>query len=677
MNRFTPQRHSIAIPLIALGLMLVLNACNSRFFWKGIRAYEKMRYPEAIAGFQKSLAQWPNDTMAWRMLGKSQIMTAAYADAQRTFQELDLRTALTEEDRLNWATALMNERQYAEAADVLEPLMVTGEEDNKLANRLWSQCQEQLTVQEDDRNWIVDELRFPNLESTSVPRISGEFLYFSSEPFRWGEPDHRARLDLNETWAMNLNQSNRRVMKAHDVEMWDVPAHDGIICLSPDERAIAYSVKNENGLGWFGDPQEGGYQLMVANRQASGEWGEARPFPFVEKGFVFAHPTWSPDGTKLYFASDIPSPESQGGMDIWVSERNGSFWEEPLNLGPEINSPGDEVYPAFDMNGRLYFASDGHPTLGGLDIFWSEVDPTVDPSKRHWRDGVAWKPPVRMEFPVNTLADDFSIAFEPNGTVGYLSSNRSGMDKIYRISSEAHPVTYEIRVTNHATNEPLPRVPMRWIDSRDGSAWDVRTELDGTAVVHLPKNRAYQVECKLPGFIVERKVLTTDRGDQVWEVKMAKIGNLNDRKYANQFMGGSPFELSAMDWQDQGTQLTRKAQMDLYALADFLKLNPEIFLEIRGHEDASTWDYASNPTVRLSKNRAIEVESFLLRQGVSSKQMISIGKGIQELRNDCAPGEPCAFYQHEENDRVEFRIYGLLQQVPGQIDPVPFTKGMD
>lgn len=677
MNRFTPQHRTLALPVIALGLMLVLNACNSRYFWKGMRSYEKMRYPEAIVGFQKSLAQWPNDTMAWRMLGKSQIMTGAFAQAQKTYEELDLRTALTQEDRMNWAAALMNDRQYANAADVLEPLMLASEVQSPLTQRLWSQCQEQLTVHADERNWVVDELRFPSIESASAPRISGKHLYFSSEPFRWGEPDHQARLDLNETWVMNFTESNRRVMKAHDIEIWDVPAHDGIICLSPDESAIAYSVKNENGLGWFGDPQEGGYQLMVSNRMASGEWGEARPFPFVEKGFIFAHPTWSPDGSKMYFSSDIPSPESQGGMDIWVSERNGTFWEEPLNLGPEINSPGDEVYPMFDVNGRLYFASDGHPTLGGLDIFWSEVDPTIDLSKRHWRDGVAWKPPVRMEFPINSLADDFSLAMEPNGTVGYFSSNRSGVDKVYRISSDENPVTFEIRVTNYVTHEPLPRVPMRWIDTRDGSAWDVRTELDGTATLNLPVNRAYQVEFKLPGYIVQRKVVSTDRGNQVWEVELAKIGHLNDRQFAKEFMGGTPFELSAIGWQNDGLRLTRKAQMDLYALADFLKLNPEIFLEIRGHEDASTWNYDSNPTTRLSKNRAIEVETFLLRQGVSSKQMLSIGKGVQELRNNCEPGEPCAFYRHEENDRVEFRIYGLLQQVPGQIDPVPFTKGMD
>ena len=118
-------------------------------------------------------------------------------------------------------------------------------------------------------------------------------------------------------------------MRAKEVTAMDVPDHDGIISLSPDGRSIAFSKKTNSSIGWFGDPIDGGYRLLVASRTATGEWSEARPFPFVEKGYVFAHPTWSPDGNRLYFATDLPSPEAQGGMDIWVSERNGTFWEEP------------------------------------------------------------------------------------------------------------------------------------------------------------------------------------------------------------------------------------------------------------------------------------------------------------------------------------------------------------
>lgn len=664
------QPRSVAIA--ALSAALLLSSCGNRFFWKGLRLHEKARYGEAAVSLQKALAQWPNDTMSWRLLGKTQMLMTEYALAERTYEELGFRTALTTEDRVNWAKCMMHQGKYAEAADILEVLMVE-EVVPVYVQKIWNQCSAQLHVDVDGRRWEISELRFPGIETASSPRISDGKLYFSSEPFRWGEPDEKARLDRNQMWVTDLTPSQSRVMKAKEIAEWDVPQHDGIVSLSHDGRTIAFSVKNDNGMAWFGDPMDGGYQLMIAQRTADGAWSEARPFPFVEKGYVFAHPTFSPDGKKLYFSTDLPSPEAQGGMDLWVSERNGTFWEEPLNLGPEVNSPGDDVFPAFDQNGRLYFASDGHPTLGGLDIFWTEVDPLVAPESRHWRDGDAWKAPVRLKFPINSLADDFGFALEADGTHGFICSNRTGVDAVYRVEDTGLSISYEIAITDRMTGQPLPRVPIRWIDLRDGSAWDTRTNLDGTLQVDLPMNRAYSVVCELPGYIVVEKVISTETADPYWEVKMAKIKALNDARFASTWMGGVPFEVGGIEWETEDV-LTRPSQMVLYDLADFMKLNPEIFLEIRTHEDASGWDFGDQPTNRLSRNRAIEIESFLMRAGVSSKQLISIGKGVKELRNNCKPGEPCAAYNHEVNDRTEFRIYGLLQQTPGQIDPVPFTK---
>ena len=634
--------------------------------------HERAHYEDAAMNLNKALAKWPNDTMSWRLLGKTQMMMMDFAAAERTFEELGYRTALTDEDRVNWSKSMMQQGKYAEAADVLEGFMVL-DEVPAYVQKIWDQCEAQLHVTEDNRHWEISPLRFPGLETASAPRISDGKLYFSSEPFRWGEPDHKARLDRNQTWMLELADNHSRIMRAKDVVEWDLPEHDGIISLSPDGRHIAYSRKSDGGLSWFGDPQEGGYQLLIARRMVDGSWGEARPFPFVEKGYVFAHPTFSPDGNRLYFSTDLPSPEAQGGMDLWVSERNGTFWEEPLNLGPEVNSPGDEVFPAFDAQGRLYFASDGHPTLGGLDVFWTEIDPDVAPEFRHWRDGDAWKEPVRLNFPINSLADDFGFAPESDGRHAFFCSNRSGLDEIFRVEDTGLSIAYEVLITDYSTGEPLPRVPMRWIDLRDGSAWDTRTGLDGRIELGLPLNHGYEVVCELPGYITVSKVLSTDTPDPYWEVKMAKIKTLNDERFAARWMGGTPFEIGGIDW-DGVDVLTRSSEMVLYELADFLKLNPDVFMEIRGHENASAWDVFDQPNNRISKSRAIEVESFLLRAGVSSKQLLSIGKGVDELRNNCLPGEPCAFYNHEVNDRTEFRIYGLLQQTPGQIDPVPFTK---
>ena len=169
-------------------------------------------------------------------------------------------------------------------------------------------------------------------------------------------------------------------------------------------------------------------------------------------------------------------------------------------------------------------------------------------------------------------------------------------------------------------------------------------------------------------------MVTTSGENEGLDIELARVRMLNDANFASKYMGGKPFELSDINWLDGTVDLSRKGQVELKELADFLKLNPDIFMEIRTHEDASSWNEADEPTNRLSKNRGIQMETALMRLGVSSKQLLSLGKGITELVNDCAPGEPCADYCHEENERTEFRIYGLLQQVPGQIDAADFSK---
>ena len=267
----------------------------------------------------------------------------------------------------------------------------------------------------------------------------------------------------------------------------DVPDHDGIISLSPDGRSIAFSKKTNSSIGWFGDPIDGGYQLLVASRaQRQVNGAKHVPSHSLRRAMSSRTPRGRQMATACISLRTSPSPEAQGGMDIWVSERNGTFWEEPLNLGPEVNSAGDEVFPAFDSNGRFYFASDGHPTLGGLDIFWTEIDPTVQPEARHWRDGDAWKTPVRMAFPINSLADDYAFAIEPDGTHGFICSNREGFDEVFRVEHNEDVAAFNVVVTDYATGEALPRVPIRWIDLKDGSAWDTRTSLDGTLSIDLP-----------------------------------------------------------------------------------------------------------------------------------------------------------------------------------------------
>lgn len=665
-----------SLTLVGLGLAVMLSSCNSRHFWKAIKAYEDERYADATESLENAVAQWPNDTMAWRMLGTTQLFMADFEGAEKTFEELNHRTLINKQDRLDWATALMNQGKYSTASLVIESDMIQ-ENPDLYAEALWEKCEEELLIESDPRFWSVQSFDIPEISIASSPRFSEGRVYFSSEPYEWGETTSLARMEHQDMIVLDLASRDRRVMRTAQWASWDVPSHDGLVSLSPDGRSIAFSRKEKDGWAWFGDPMLGGYRLLVAQKTASGDWSKPTPFPFVEKGYTFVHPTWSPDGSRLYFATDLPSPESQGGIDLWYADRNGTFWEEPINLGPTINTSGDEVFPSFDAEGTLYFSSNGHPSLGGLDIYSTRQIPAADASERHWRAGDDWSEPLRLPFPINTLSDDHSLALESTGKSGFMSSNRSGVDKIYQVELLETYATFTFNTKSEKNDQMVPRVPIILIDDQNASAIRLTSDLNGSASIALPKHRMYRLEMKLPGYLVNRQLLSVDDLDLVTDLKIKPASMLRDDSFIEAMAGGTPFELS-IQHDPMSSDLAQRQSVELIALADFLRLNPQMLVEIRTHEDAASYkDPVDNKTTRITRSRAIEFESYLLKHGVSPKQMIAVGKGTSELLNTCEPGTPCSYVSHAENRRTEFRIYGLLQRMPGQIDPGPFTRPDD
>ena len=153
-------------------------------------------------------------------------------------------------------------------------------------------------------------------------------------------------------------------------------------------------------------------QIMMSKKEANGNWGVAEPFVHNGNTFSTGDPCLSPDGAYLYFSSDRDG--GQGGTDIWRSKRNGSNWDAPENIGGTINSTGDDRFPRFDTNGNLYFSSTRGSETGVLDLFKC----------------TGLNSPVRMDYPFNAEGDDFAIAFVTDET-GYLSSSRTGADRIY------------------------------------------------------------------------------------------------------------------------------------------------------------------------------------------------------------------------------------------------------
>ncbi len=236
--------------------------------------------------------------------------------------------------------------------------------------------------------------------------------------------------------------------------------HDAAVSFAKDGKSIYYTKNNKSGAD---DENIKKLKIYTANASGSGGWSDVSELPFNSDEYNTAHPSISPDGNKLYFASDMPG--GFGGMDIYVSEKEGNKWGPPMNLGPKINTEGHEIFPYMSEQGRFYFSSDSQVGLGGLDLYF------IEPAENN-----EWTAPTNLGFPINSKYDDFGIAIKEDGKFGYFTSDRpggSGRDDIYSFRKLAIPA--KIYVFDKTTKLPIENATV--IDSCSGVKY--KTGKDG------------------------------------------------------------------------------------------------------------------------------------------------------------------------------------------------------
>jgi peptidoglycan-associated lipoprotein len=226
-------------------------------------------------------------------------------------------------------------------------------------------------------------------------------------------------------------------------------------------------------------------QLWMAAKKGN-NWGDPEKLPFSVDSFAFRHPAINKDENIIVFASDMPG--GMGGYDLWASTKGkgkGSEWSAPVNLGPSINTAGHEFFPFIHEDGTLYFSSDGHIGMGGLDIFKAEKKGTE----------AQWANVTNMRAPINSENDDFGIIFEGTKERGYLTSNREGgkgADDIY--SFVLPPLVFKLEgvVTDCENKVPLENVTVNILGS-DGYAQEIKTDKAGYYSIALQPNLSYVV----------------------------------------------------------------------------------------------------------------------------------------------------------------------------------------
>jgi peptidoglycan-associated lipoprotein len=343
-----------------------------------------------------------------------------------------------------------------------------------------------------------------------------------------------------------------------------------------------------------------GAEVYSAN-ELSGVWGSPVKVAIGKDSLMVAHPSVSADGKTIYFVSDRPG--GIGNKDIWMSVKTGSDnWGKAVNLGPEINTPGDEMFPYIRENGELYFASNSHPGLGGFDIFKA-----VRGTDGKWIV-------ENMKSPINSSGDDFAISFYPGEDRGLFTSNREGSrgDDIY--SFILPPKVYQIEgdIFNKENNSRLNGASIRLIGT-DGTMLRLNAE-NGKFQFKLKPNVEYVVAAYKKGFLNGKAVASTMGLEEGKEFKVRL--DLTPVE--------TPISIDNIYYEFGKWDLLPESKSSLDSLSELLTLNPTTVIELMAHTDC-IGDDKSN--FDLSQKRAQSVVTYLISKGIQPGRLIGKGYG--------------------------------------------------
>lgn len=375
-----------------------------------------------------------------------------------------------------------------------------------------------------------------------------------------------------------------------------------------------------------------------------GLWSQVTVLPFVQNGYDYYHPALSADGSRLYFCSNQPG--GYGGSDIYyVLLGPDDRMSVPMSLDHRINTAGNELFPTL-RGDTLLFSSDGHPGLGGLDVY------------RVWLQKSSWTIPQNIGYPINTSFDDFGMIFYPGSSKGLFTSNRLGTDDIFLFGHQPFAVQLQGTVLSRLTNRRLDSVTVvaRSLDAHPEWADSLVTDLTGNYSFRLKPAASYVITCKRNGYLQDSVRMERVPAEPILPTApvlltpvpvvtdTAKHTTVAQANKGNQPLPPQPDIQSRIDalakmifFKTASAELTAAAITPLRELCDYLKKYPNLSLSIEGHTDnKAPAAYNRN----LSLRRSNSVKTFFVKKGFSAGRFFTAGFGLEQpvASNDTEEG---------------------------------------
>lgn len=596
------------LALLVLSLLL-LAGCGAE---KNMKKAEKFmaigEYYDAASQYKQAYSKTPPKerdrrgliagkmAVCYRKINSTPKAVAAYRNMVRY-------NKATVDDRLELGRQLLKNGDYKQAAEQFR-VVLDSMPDNVLArNGLLSAQQAPAWKKQGSRYTVKRMDVFNSRRAEYSPMLSGDQfdqLYFTS-----------TRNDATGDELSGITGTKNGdifVSQKDDKGKWSKPevvngglnteADEGASCLSPDQREMYLTQ-------CVTDPSYPRYAQIVKSNRSDAAWGKASSVELTKDTLsCFAHPAVSPDGQWLYFVSDMPG--GKGGLDIWRVRITSAGYGGVENLGEPINTPGNEMFPTFRPNGDLYFSSDGHPGMGGLDIFIAHPGKTG----RYVLENPG--------YPLNSQGDDFGMTFEGVKNRGFFSSNRGdgrGWDHIYSFVNPEIVQSVKGWVYEQEGYE-LPAAQVYMIGS-DGTNLKLGVKSDGSFEKELTPGVEYMFLATCKGFLNHKEEL--------------KVVPMNDsHEYVLQFPLASitaPVLIDNIFYDFNKATLRPESQTALDELVKLLNENPNVTIELSSHCD---YKGSSAYNKLLAQRRAESVVNYLVDKGIARDRLSPVGYGKEK-----------------------------------------------
>lgn len=473
---------------------------------------------------------------------------------------------------------------------------------------------------------------------------SRDSLVFETRVYQWNRQPY---LDLFMADTIELGSDLTEVLPFS--EILNTRYHEAGVAFGPEGNTVYFTRNNYTNRDLQRDEEGTNHLKMYRSELRGGEWTEAEELPFNSENYSVGQPALSPDGRFLFFVSDMPG--SIGGTDIFMLEimEDGTY-SQPMNLGPQINTSGREMFP-YITEEKIYFASDGHLGLGGLDVFESDLS----------ADGFG--PVMNLGSPLNSKKDDFAYIVKESANRGYFSSNRAGGkgdDDVYSFQRLEEPCIQTVKGTVVRKANAQPTVDVKvMLYSPEGTllaetqtdpygAFRFETSLDCETEYKV----AYSKEGYLPG---EETFTCTSEKDFENNVPLEITKELN--KLIVKEDGVMKIKIDNIYFNLNKADIRPDAAQELNKIVEVMKEYPKMIIKIEAHTDSRGSDVYNE---RLSDRRAKSTADYIISQGIEDERIQSaIGYGEQVLLNECKNGVRCTNEQHDINRRSEFIVVKL------------------